>query len=170
MILHYIRISLRNLNKYKTQTAISICAMAVSLTLLAIVTPIMLSVKPIPLLRQPYAGRIEEFSYEGDLSRIVNPADRELILGHHFKSVEEIHVNPASGYSVKVTANTGNKDEHSLLTYGKQCEKGFIKFNGVKSLYSGKTVGDLSEKEIDITDWLAKNYLRGKILLERLYP
>lgn len=162
MILHYLKIALRNISKYKTQTAISICAMAVSLTLLAIVTPIMLSVKPIPLLCQPYAERIEEFSYDGDLSRTVNPSDRELILGHHFKSVEEIHVNPAIGYGIMVTANSGSKDEHSLITYGMPCEKGFIKFNGVKSLYSGKTVGDLSEKEIVITDWLAKKLFEGE--------
>ncbi len=79
MILHYIQISIRNLSKYKTQTAISICAMAVSLTLMAMVSSIMLMLKPSPLLHQSYSNRIEQLSYAKDGSTYINYDDLELI-------------------------------------------------------------------------------------------
>lgn len=155
MILHYIRISLRNLSKYKTQTAISICAMAVSLTLMAIVTSIMLSIKPTPLLSQPYAHRVEQLTVN-PISSEVSRENIELILGHSFKCVEEIHTVATGYFGINITADQADGKERSMTTYGRHKDKGYLKFLGLKSAYSGDKLGIFSDNDIVITDWLAK--------------
>lgn len=155
MFLHYIRISIRNLRKYKTQTAISICAMAVSLTLMAIVSSIMLSYKAAPLLSQPYVDKVEQFA-QNEISRTVNMKDKELILGHQFKSVKELHLAVTSAFNIMVTANPSGKDDHTMIVYGGFEDPGFLNFLGEKSIYSGEVVGSFKDKEVVITDWLAK--------------
>lgn len=155
MIKHYIKISLRNLRKYKTQTAISICAMAVSLTLLAIVSSIMLSYRQTPLLSQPYAEKVEQFAQD-ELSLTVSQEDRKLILGHQFKSVKEMHLTATSEYNIMVTANPSGKEEHSMIIYGCLKDHGYLNFIGEKSVYSGEKVGSFKDNEVVITDWLAK--------------
>ncbi len=155
MILHYLRISLRNLRKYKTQTAISISAMAVSLTLMAIVSSIMLSFRPTPLLSQPYADKVEMFA-QNEMSRTVGIEYRELIKGHQFRSVKELHLTATSEYNILVTANPSGKDEHTMMVYGGLKDHGYLNFLGEKSVYSGETVGTFKDNEVVITDWLAQ--------------
>ncbi len=155
MILHYIQISLRNLRKYKTQTAISIYALAVSLTLMAIVSSIMLSFKPTSLLNQPYADRIEQFSLN-ETSRYVFPEDLPLIVRHQFKSVKEMHISATTRFPISVTANSTQENEHSLTAYGSVTDSGYLNFLGEKSVYSGEIVGSFKDNEVLITDWLAK--------------
>ncbi len=155
MIGHYFRISLRNLRKYKMQTAISICAIAVSLTLMAIVSSIMLSFRPTPLLNQPYADKVEMFAQD-EMSRTVGTEDRELIKGHQFRNVKELHLTATSEYNIMVTANPSGKDEHTMMVYGGLKDHGYLNFLGEKSVYSGETVGTFKDNEVVITDWLAK--------------
>ncbi len=155
MLLHYLKISLRNLRKYKTQTAISIAAMAVSLTLMAIVSSIMLSYKPASLLSQPYVDKVEQFA-QNEISRTVNMKDKELILGHQFKSVKELHFAVTSAFNIMVTANPSGKDDHTMIVYGGFEDPGFLNFLGEKSIYSGEVVGSFKDNEVVITDWLAK--------------
>ena len=156
MILHYLRISLRNLNKYKTQTAISICAMAVSLTLMAIVSSIMLDIKSSSLLDQPYAERVEQFYYGKDGSLYANHDDLSLIINHHFKNAEGIHYLEGATYFMNVTSDPGSDNERALTSVGTSMDSDFMKFLGTKSAISGNIVNSISEKEVIITDWLAK--------------
>ncbi len=161
MILHYLQISLRNLRKYKTQTAISICAMAVSLTLMAIVSSIMLSYKPTHLLSQPYVDKVEQFAQD-EISRIVNLEDKELILGHQFKSVKELHLCATAEFNIMVTANPSGKDEHTMIVYGGFKDPGYLNFLGERSVYSGEIVGSFKANEVVITDWLAKRLFENE--------
>ena len=161
MITHYIRISLRNLNKYKTQTAISICAMAVSLTLMAIVSSIMLSFKTPPLLNQPYSDKVERFARD-EYSRTISQNDRDLILGHQFKSVKEMHINSSSLCTMTVSANPSGKEEHSMIAYGALSDPEYLKFLGEKSIYSGERLGEFKSNEVVITDWLAEKLFEGE--------
>ncbi len=160
MILHYIQISLRNLRKYKTQTTISICAMAVSLALMAIVSSILMSVKPISLLRQPYADRTVQLNQEkedGRLFRYKVEDKLSLLVGHPFKSVDEIHYYEfGEGNPMLITSNSSQDDERSLYNESFLIDKDFLKFQGIKSAYSGKEIGTLADGETVITAKLAK--------------
>ncbi len=163
MILHYLRISLRNLRKYKTQTAISICAMAVSLTLMAVVASFVMSIKPAPLLNQPFADRIEQLTFERDHRTylIATKEDWSLIAGNQLKNAEEIHFLGTSGNTVMVTANSGSKDEHSLVSHIRMGDKEYLKFQGMKSAYSGKVIESIASDGVIINEKLARK-LYGK--------
>ncbi|MDE6553963.1 MAG: ABC transporter permease [Muribaculaceae bacterium] len=165
MILHYIRISLRNLNKYKTQTAISISAMAVSLTLMAIVASILMPLKPVYLLGQKYADRTVQFNQikeDGRRFRYAIPEKLSLILSHPFKSVEEIHYYEfGEGNPMHITANSGQDNERSLYNESFLIDSSFLKFQGIKSVYTGKEIGKIAEGETVLTAKLAKK-LFGK--------
>ncbi len=160
MILHYLRISLRNLRKYKTQTAISIAAMAVSLTLMGMVSSVMLMFKSSPFLHQPYSNRIEKLSYAKDGSTYIDYVDLELIKNHHFKNAEETHYVEGSTYFMNVTSDPGSDDQKSLSSLGTSMDSEFIKFVGAKSAISGETIKALGENEVIITDWLAKKLFK----------
>ena len=163
MIPHYIRISLRNIRKYKTQTAVSICAMAVSLTLLAIVASILLSLKPMPLLDRPYAERTVKFQRKGHGIRayVASSEDMSLIQGHPLKTIDQIHyIETGYGYPVRITAESDHDDEISLLNTLYICDSGFLNFQGIRSVVSGDVAGILKEGETIITERLAKKTLR----------
>ena len=162
MLLHYILISLRNLNKYKTQTAISICAMAVSLTLMAMISSVMLQIKPSTLFDQPYAERVEQLYYGKDGSAFANNDELALIMDHYFNSAEEIHYLEGATYFMNVTSDPGSGDEKSLTSIGTAMDSDFLKFSGSKSAISGKSVSSVSEKEVIITDWLAKKLFKDE--------
>lgn len=154
MIQHYIRISFRNLRKYKTQTAISICAMAVSITLFALVGAVLLSIRATPLLKQPYADRIEQI--KSDITFYIPTEDLDLIRDRQLKSVEGIYVSEMGGYGVMVTANLDSGNERSIISHCMMSDSGFLNFHGLESIYSGEKVGALAEDEAVITDWLAE--------------
>lgn len=160
MIIHYIRISLRNLNTYKTQTVISIFAMAVSLTLMAIVASILMPLKPIYLLGQKYADRTVQFNQvkeDGRRFRYAISEKLSMILSYPFKSVDEIHYYEfGEGNPMHITANSGQDNERSLYNESFLIDSGFLKFQGIKSVYSGKEIGTLADGETVITAKLAK--------------
>ncbi len=162
MILHYIQISLRNLRKYKTQTAISIAAMAVSLTLMALVSSLLLMIKPSTFLHQPFFNRIEKFSYGKDRSPYANYEDLSLMTSHHLKNAEEIHYLEGATYFMNVTSDPGSDYERSLSTVGTTMDSGFMKFIGSKSAITGDIVSSVSENEVIITDWLSKKLFKEK--------
>ncbi len=160
MILHYIQISLRNLRKYKTQTAISIAAMSVSLTLMGIVSSIMLIFKPFPFLHQPYTNRVEQLAYAQDSSTFIDNDDMQLIANHHFKNAEKIQYVEASTYFMNVTSDPGSDDKKSLSAVGTSIDKDFLKFIGSKSAITGERIASISQNEVIISDWLAKKLFK----------
>ena len=159
MLLHYIRISLRNLNKYKTQTVISICAMAVSLTLMAIVSSFVLSITPSSLLSQPYADKVEQVKFDG--KHFINGEKLSLILCHQFKNADEVHFQSFNSYGILPTSNSNTKEERSLISQTTLVDSGFLKFLGMKSVYTGKEIDSFSSGEVILSEKLARK-LYGK--------
>lgn len=136
--------------------------MAVSLTLMAMISSIMLDIKPSTLLDQPYAERVEQFYYEKDGSLYANYDDLAIMISHHFKSAEEIHYLEGATYLMNVTSDSGSDDERSLTSVGTSIDGNFLKFWGFKSAISGNIVSSVSEKEVMITDWLAKKIFKDE--------
>ncbi|MDE6553964.1 MAG: ABC transporter permease [Muribaculaceae bacterium] len=135
--------------------------MAVSLTLMAIVSSIMLSFKTPPLLNQPYSDKVEQFTRDEN-SPIISQNDRDLIMGHQFKSVKEMHINSSSLCTMTVSANPSGKEEHSMIAYGGLSDPEYLKFLGEKSIYSGEKLGEFKSNEVVITDWLAEKLFEGE--------
>lgn len=162
MILHYIRISLRNLCKYKVQTAISIVSMAVSLTLMAIVTSLALSIREQPLISQPYADRTVELRMLDDQPLPPDSDEMTLISGHQFSNVEETHfIEWGYGIIVNITSDSGQENERSLMDDVFIADNGYLKFQGMRSAITGKTIDCINDDETVITNKLARK-LFGK--------
>ena len=162
MLIHYIRISLRNLNKYKTQTAISILAMAVSLTLLAIVVSLALSIRQLPLITQPYTDRTVELRLLNDESVPPGSEEMTLISGHQFSNMEENHfIEWGYGISANIMSNPGEDNERSLMNDVFIADNDYLKFQGIKSSLTGKTIDCIADDETVITKKLARK-LFGK--------
>lgn len=70
--------------------------------------------------------------------------------------MEEIHTVASAYFGINVTANKADGNERSMTTYGRHKDKGYMKFLGLKSKYSGDKLGTFSKNDIVITDWLAK--------------
>lgn len=157
MILHFLKISWRNLRKYKTQTAISICAMAASLTLLAIVASLALSVRHIPLVLKPYADRTFELRFADSDNGYAGDEDMSLISGHQFKSVEAIHhIEVGYGIPVNITVNFGKADEIEYTGDVFLADREYLNFQGMESVYSGKVIDPVSDDEAVLTEKMAR--------------
>lgn len=155
MIIHYLKIAFRQLLKYKTQTAVSICAMAVSITMMSLITSMMMLIKPVAILHQPYSDRIEKLMH-ADTRYPLTTEDINLIIGHQFKSAEAIHFCSTNVFSLKVSADFGDSERKSLLASGIQIDPAFLDFYGAESAYSGRKIEPLAANEIVISEALAK--------------
>lgn len=157
MILHYLRISWRNLCKYKAQTAISICAMAASLTLLAIVASLALSVRQIPLVLKPYADRTFELQFVDSKNIYAGDEDMSVISGHQFKSAEAVHhMEEGYGIPVNITVNLGKANEIEYTGDVFLADREYLNFQGMKSVYSGKVIDPISDDETVLTEKMAR--------------
>ncbi|MDE6553965.1 MAG: FtsX-like permease family protein [Muribaculaceae bacterium] len=136
--------------------------MAVSLTLMAMISSIMLELKRSTLFDQPYAKRVEQFSNGKEGSMFINYDDLAIIIGHHFNSAEEIHYLEGANYFMNVTSDPASDNERSLTSVGTSLDSDFLKFLGMKSASSGNIVSSLSEKDVIISDWLAKKLFKDE--------
>ncbi len=133
--------------------------MAVSLTLMAIISSFALYITPSPLLSQPYAERVEKVRLDG--SSFIHSAIMPLILGHQFKNVDEIHYIGFETYSILPTSNSDTKEERSLISQTSMVDSAFLKFHGIKSAITGGKIDSFSKEEVIISEKLARK-LYGK--------
>ena len=112
MFKHYIKIAFRNILKYKTQNLISVCAIAVSLTLLVLVTSLMMSIRQLPFYDLPHMHRIV---YASCSRNPLDAAQLNLLKGHTFKSAESVLADPYTRDWGMATAINDDGDERTLL-------------------------------------------------------
>lgn len=156
MIRHYLAISLRNIRKYKAQSIISICAMAASMTLMAIITSfIMYYLIGNPIFDTPYTNRIE-ILHTAERGDAVSTEILELVLGHQFDCVEDIHYVEIDRYATNVTANPGESTEKAMLTSSATADPEFFAFAGVRSEATGDLAAKCRNDEVVISESLAK--------------
>ncbi len=131
--------------------------MAASLTLLGIVASLALSVKQIPIVATPYADRTYKLLFEDSKSRFANDEEMSLISGHQFKSVDAIHhIEAGYGIPMHITLNSGKDNELEYTGDVFPADREYLKFQGMKSVYSGKVIDAISDDETVITEKMAK--------------
>ncbi|GEM_PF-3842076 len=162
MILHYLKISVRNILKYKTQTVINVCSIAVSMMLLSVIASMLLTIKPLSILRQPYSDRIVKLR-SSDPNSLVLGEDLSQLVGRQLKCASAIHYFELSGRAVMVSANLTDTDEkRSLLSESMPTDAGFFPFYGERSAYSGNVLEDISDNDVVITQPLAEKLFKEK--------
>lgn len=149
MIKHYLNIALRNIRKYKAQTVISVCAMAVSMTLLAMLTSFVTQLmQGVPMLDTPYAHRIGQLQEE---SASISSEDLNLVLGHQFESIEALHYTVNNRYTVMATANPGTSSERSMLVSAGNSDPEYFSFIGEKSAVTYDSLPAFAANEVIIS-------------------
>lgn len=141
MIKHYLKISIRNIFKYKAQTLISVCAIAVSIMLFVMVTSIMMRISAPPIYEMPYIDKVVCIISSPN---IFDNEELELISSHNFKSAE-IVIPYGIGYWVNlVTVYQADGSPRSKLTEGQLVDGRLLNFLGNTSNVTGELVPEIS--------------------------
>lgn len=136
--------------------------MAVSLTLMAIVISLAISIRQLALITQPYADKTVELRLMNDQSEAPGWEEMNLISGHQFINIDEIHfIEWGYGITANITSNSGQDNEQSLINDVFIADNGYLKFQGIKSSITGKTIDRIADDETVITKKLARK-LFGK--------
>ena len=105
MILHYLKIAIRNILKYKVQNLVNVCAIAVSLTLFAIGASFLSRFKPLPIFSQPHADRTVYILCMGS-QPYFSGEEIDRMVNHRFMSTDKLYpLDGASGFLIP--ANPG---------------------------------------------------------------
>ncbi|MCQ2214577.1 MAG: ABC transporter permease [Bacteroidales bacterium] len=108
MILHYIKIAIRNLKKYKVQTAISVISMAVGVTLMAVIHSMLLVVLEVSSLeRNPDYNQIHWV--QGTVCR--QPVFLQKLENREFKSIRDYCPLPDHTFTMEVYLEDNEEQE-----------------------------------------------------------
>lgn len=163
MFTHYFKIAFRNILKYKMQTLISVCAIAASLSLLAIIGSLLLILKPSPLLETDYADRVAFLLVHRGKYRDASDDVRELIATHQFKSAEKVvlYTDRIDLVDLNTIADEGTPD---LKTTARTqfIHPGVLAWLGYKSAITGKPLAQMKEGEAVLSPKLAQKFFGEK--------
>ena len=155
MIVHYIKIAIRNILKYKVQNVVNVCAIAVSLTLLAIGTSLLSRVGPMALFSQPHADRtvlIRCVDQQGYLT--LDEYDK--IDGHRFLSTGKVYPRYDGGVLFMVTAYKGEDEASSMFAVADEVKDAYLRIMGYESILHSGLCNDLPADGVVLTKPLAE--------------
>ena len=177
MFLHTLKISLRNLLKYKLQNAISILALAVGIVTLAATHFVLKHMGPPAITEEPYYERtyVAELSNGQNnygitkedgtqermfvLTRITTEMNDALFSGGPLPGVEQVRHNAflggiTMGGSMTFTMPDGSERMGAYRYYVTQAED--LNFWGIRSALTGEKIPVLGNKEIVISEMHAR--------------
>ena len=177
MFFHTLKISLRNLLKYKLQNAISILALAVGMVTLAATHFVLKHMGPPAIADEPYYERtyvaelsngqnnygitkedgMQEWTFV--LTRITTEMNDALFSGGSLPGVEQVKHNAflggiTMGGSMTFTLPDGSERTGAYLYYVTQAED--LNFWGIRSALTGEKIPVLGNKEIVINEMHAR--------------
>lgn len=166
MILHNIRVAVRNLMKYKLQTAISVLSIAVGIVTLAFTHSLITRFRLPAIYNEAYYDRAYqmEFISTDDGQRV--PVDNEIIRAVKkdggLRSVEKIAV--PNGSPVAVNANFLLPDSTTRKGYvdGMILDPAYADYAGFRSAVTGKKIRVLKAGEAIISEDFAKRIFQDK--------
>lgn len=163
MIIHYLKVAIRNILKYKVQNLVNVCAIAVSLTLLAIGASFLSRFRPLPLFSQPHADRTVKIICMGQLSYFSNEEINQLV-EHQFLSTDKLYPLQQS-WGTLITAHLGEKEERSIIVNNKLVDAGLLRLMGYESTLHPGLCNNLSADGVILTQHTAQQ-LFGSIPVE----
>ncbi len=174
MFVHYLKIALRNLIKYKTQNLVSIVALAVGVVTLAVVHFVMGFLREPPIMDEPYAERCHILTFKNlDTSALAdNGVGRPAMITKEMMakftsleglaSAERIMVTPVyylfSNFTFTLPDST--KKNYSTNFYLTPCE--YPNFRAMRSAVTGEKIPVLKNNEIVLPEYEARRIFGNK--------
>lgn len=153
MTKHYLKVALRNLSNYKTQTIISVASIGVSVAIFSIISTFILNINGDPLLRQDYVkdAVLMYLRADGDTNGMsfgtINSSD---LSGSQFNSIEKIFLPDHEKKSVTVSGDTPEPASASTL----RVDPDFLAWGGYESAITNKTARTIANDEVIISEKL----------------
>ena len=170
MILHHLKVAVRNLLKYKLQTVISVLSIAIGIVTLAFVHAVLEEVTYPSLYSQPYCERtflVGLEPIEGDGVRVdstgkdVPPSsyNRDILLALKrnggLKNVERMAVPNGMRYSSIMEFQLGDSIRRKASMPFTLIDPGYFNLVGIRSAITGRPIGRLKPGEAIISQKMA---------------
>ena len=171
MFLHILKISLRNLLKYKLQNAISILALAVGMVTLAATHFVLSHYAPPAVCDEPYYDRLYEMSFAKSATEeqvaddVPNNQNRieindeihaALTSGGGMAGVEKLFYADGNYYLQKVTLILADSTERSMDLAHSNTLPEYLNFRGIRSALTGEKIPVLNYGEAVLSETQAK--------------
>ncbi len=160
MIIHNIKVAVRNLMKYKLQTAISVLSIAVGIVTLALAQSLMSRYTFPAVFEEPYIDRVYEVSFKTKQNEdaVITKEMLTALKGNGGLRHTEIFTVPnSSGSGKNVTFHLGDSSEiRKGSIMASAVDPGYPDFAAYRSAVSDKKIGRLKAGQAIISEKLAK--------------
>ncbi len=166
MILHNLKVAIRNLMKYKLQTAISVLSIAVGILTISLAHSYLCNFKLNALYDLPFIERTYNVTFKsvisGENMDINGDIVRALKKNDALKSAEQV-VLPLSGmYGVLAEFNLPDSTVRKGSLSAESIDPDFLRFAGFRSAITGKPITELKKGQAIIGETLAKRIFQDK--------
>ncbi len=170
MLLHNLKIALRNLEKYKLQTLISVLSIAISIVVLAAAhSYVQTCLQPPPICHMPYYDRVCRLTIDSlnaeekpgylNFNKFDGGAMRAMLKGGEFHCVEGglTFIDEQGRYN-QIRVYTADSVQRKSQEYLVQVEARYPHFLGFRSALTGKQIAPLRPGEAIVSEATAKKF------------
>ncbi|MCF0190959.1 MAG: ABC transporter permease [Marinilabiliaceae bacterium] len=157
MILHYIKIAIRNLKKYPVQTTISTISMAVGIALIAIMMSAANEFFEISIENNPEFRKIHYITpcySEGNYN--IDPALLSKFENREFKTIEKYCIKPPCIYYCPLVIVDNDGEEKTAFGHATAIRQEFLDFLYLKSAVTGDFLKPLDDNTVIISESFAQ--------------
>ncbi len=166
MLLHYIKVAVRNLMKYKLQTIISVLSIAVGIVTLSLAHSMMSRYRLPFIFEESYSDRAYEISFknvsEGNSRPISPDLIRDLKGNGGLHNVEKLVVTNGTIFSHKAEFLLGDSSIKKGEVMAVTIDPEYPEFAGYRSAITGQKIKKLKAGEAIIAEDLAKTIFRDE--------
>lgn len=166
LFLHNLKVALRNLEKYKLQTLISVLSIAVGILTISLAHSFLSNIKLNALYDLPFIERAYNVTFKsvtsGEDVQINGDIVRALKKDDALKSAEQV-VLPLSGmYGINSEFNLPDSTVRKGSLTAECIDPDFLRFAGFRSAITGKPITELKKGQAIIGEGLAKRIFQDK--------
>lgn len=166
MILHNLKVAVRNLMKYKVQTLISVLSIAVGILTISLAHSYLSNIKLNTLYEQPFIDRAYNVTIKsvtsGEKADINGEIVRVLKKEEALKSAEQVVLPISGNYGVHAEFNMPDSSVRKGSVSAESIDPDFLRFAGFRSAITGKPITELKEGQAIIGEKLAKQIFQDK--------
>ena len=170
MLLHNLKIAVRNLMKYRLQTIISILSLAVGMVVIVAVHVVLGHFSLPAIFDQPHfdrSYRVEVIDDNGDPDtwdshKIDGTVHQAILANGGLRDIERLVVQSSQIWPTREHFNPGTEEEKMLSMRCCALDGGYLNFHGLRSAQTGEVIPVLKPGEAVISDMFARKIFGDK--------